>query len=338
MLAAVFETDGSFDVKEISLRPLFPNEALVRVDSAMICATDVHIIAGEQPSVPPVVLGHEFAGVVEETGNEVTNVTVGDHVSVEPHKAYCGKCKFCRVGKPHMCLEKQAYGVHLNGGFAQFAILPDYALYKVPKDMPMEHAALAENIGCCLHGMDRIDMQFGDSVLILGGGFVGMVMAQLSRLRGCGALIVSEPKAERREMLLKNGADVVVDPLSEDLSAIVAAHTEGLGVDVVIEAAGLLATARIAHTFAARAGKIMYYGLVPPGNTIELEPNEIFRKELTLMGSAINPNSHHQTLEIIRSLRLDGCVTHQFPLRDIAKGIEIAKKGESIKVCIRPNL
>ncbi len=336
MIAGVYRGSGKFEIEEMELRELKDNEVLIDVAACMICATDVHIVADEQPSNPPVILGHEFAGVVAGIGRLVTNVSVGDRVSVEPHDAYCQKCRYCRTGRFHMCLNKIAFGVHKDGGFAEYAIIPDFSVYRIPDGMPIEQGALAENIGCCIHGLDRIDMQYGDSVLILGGGFVGIVMSQLSKLRGCGKLIVSEPKKERRELLLRNGADVVVDPVSEDLMSVVMEHTGSQGADIVIDAAGILATAKIAHTFAARAGKVMYYGLVAPGLKIEIEPNEMFRKELTLMGSVINPNCHHKALEMMNLLNLDGCVTHRFKLKDMKEGLDVARRGESIKVCIEP--
>ena len=336
MLGAVFRGKGQLQLEEVPLREPDANEVVIAVDSATICATDIHILRGNQPADPPVILGHEFSGIVQRVGAAVRHVRPGDAVTVEPHK-YCGCCKFCRTGREHMCLNKKAYGVHLDGGFAQYAVVPDFAVYRVPEGVPLEEAALCENIGCCLHGIDRLQLRGGESVVILGGGFVGMMLAQLCKLFGCGDLLVSEPQAERRKMLLEHGADVAVDPVHEDLMETVMQLTDGLGADVVIEAAGRLETAQIAHTFAGRAGKVMYYGLVPPGQTLTLEPNEIFRKELTIYGSAINPNTHQRVLALLPRLRLDGCITHRFPLTQVDQAFAAARSGQSIKVCIKPN-
>ncbi|MGI9862901.1 zinc-dependent alcohol dehydrogenase family protein [Moorella naiadis] len=336
MLAAVYTGKSALEIKEIPLRKLNPDEVLLKVETATICGTDLHILDGEYPTNPPMVPGHEFAGYIEEVGEAVSSFKPGELVTVEPH-IFCGLCKFCRIGKVHLCLDKKAFGVHLNGGFAQYAILPQHTIYRVPPHVSPEEAALAENIGCCLHGIDRAGIQVGDTVVILGGGVVGIILTQLAKLRGAGKVIVIEPIEKRRLVALKRGADVVIDPLHEHVHEIVMDLTNGLGADVVIEAAGRVDTAKHTIDLVSRCGTILFFGVVAPGQIISIEPNEIYRKELTIVGSAINPFTHHRVLEILPSLKAKELITHKFPLSGIEEAFSVARRGLGLKVCITPN-
>jgi 2-desacetyl-2-hydroxyethyl bacteriochlorophyllide A dehydrogenase len=337
MLGAVYKGKGILQVEEVPLREPGPDEVLVRVDSATICGTDLHILAGEYFANAPVILGHEFSGTVERTGGGVGNCRPGDLVCIEPH-TFCNTCRFCRIGKPHMCTDKLAYGVHLNGGFAQYAVLPKHTLYAVPEGVTAEEAALAENVSCCIHGIDKADVKFGDTVVILGGGVVGMILSQLCKLRGAAKVIVSEPIEHRRGILLSRGADIVVNPFTESLIEIVNAATSGLGADLVIESAGRAETSQQTFGLVARGGTIMFFGVVPPGKTVTVEPNFIYAKEITIIGSAINPFVYQRTVEMLKILKVRELITHTFKLTEIDEAFEAARQGIGLKVCIKPNM
>jgi threonine dehydrogenase-like Zn-dependent dehydrogenase len=309
---------------------------LIRIDSATICGTDQHILEGKFWAKPPVVLGHEFAGYVERIGGSVRNCEPGDLVSVEPH-IYCGCCKPCRLGKPHLCLDRLAWGINLNGGFEQYATVRMDTVYRVPDGISAEEAALGEITGCCMHGIDRVDVRFGDIVVILGGGAAGLILARLAELRGAARIIISEPNAGRREQIRTFGYDHVIDPLREDLVATVDAATNGLGADVVIEAAGRPETAEQAVELAGHGGRILFFGVAAPGKHASIEPNRVFARELTIVGSIRNPFTHHSVMEILPRLRLKDIVTHRFALEDIGKAFEAARRGEGLKICIKPN-
>ncbi|WP_248928917.1 zinc-dependent alcohol dehydrogenase family protein [Paenibacillus hamazuiensis] len=334
-LAAEYQGKQDLAIVERKFKEIKGSDVLIRIESATICGTDVHILAGEHFAKAPVVIGHEFAGYVEAIGQDVSTIQVGDLVTVEPH-IFCGNCKFCRIGKEHLCLNKLAFGVHLDGGFAQYCVVPERTVYKVPQGMSADVAALTENVGCCLHGVDRLDVKQGDHAIILGGGFVGIVLAELIRLRGASKVIVSEPNQIRRDMLLRRGF-ITIDPLNENLVEKVSSITNGLGADIIVEAAGRPDTAKQCVDLVGRGGTIMFFGVVPPSHSIEISPNDIFKRELTILGSAINPYSHHRSLEIMDSLHLDELVTHKFPLSRIDEAFEAARKGVGIKVAIHPN-
>lgn len=336
MQAAIF--DGTHDLKltDIPVQEPGHDEVLIRIDSATICGTDQHILEGKFWAKPPVVLGHEFAGHVERVGSSVRNCQPGDLVSVEPH-VYCGCCKPCRLGKPHLCLDRLAWGINLNGGFEQYATVRMDTVYRVPKGISAEEAALGEITGCCMHGVDRVDVQLGDVVVILGGGAAGLILARLAELRGAARIIISEPNAGRREQIRAFGYADVVDPLSEDLAAAVEAATNGGGADVVIEAAGRPETAAQAVELACHGGRILFFGVAAPGQQASIEPNRVFARELTIVGSIRNPFTHHRVMEIMPRLRLKDIVTHRFALGDIADAFAAAHRGDGLKICIKPN-
>ncbi|SKA27000.1 zinc-dependent alcohol dehydrogenase family protein [Consotaella salsifontis] len=335
MTAAVFDGTQRLVLTELPIQEPADNEVLIEIDSATICGTDLHILEGKFESKPPVVLGHEFSGRVAKTGSLVRNCTVGDLVSVEPH-IYCGRCKPCRTGKPHLCTDRLAWGINLNGGFAQYATVRDDVVYHVPAGLSGEEAALAELLGCVMNGIERLAVGIGDAVVILGGGAAGILLAKLAQKRGAAQIIFSEPNEARREAILELGYRHVFDPGAVDLAQEIEKLTEG-GADVVIDAAGVPATAELAPRLAARAGRILFFGVMAPGRRIEIEPNLVFSRELSILGSIRNPFTHHRILQLMPQLGLDGLITHRFGLDQIQEAFDAARQGAGLKICIKPN-
>jgi len=178
----------------------------------------------------------------------------------------------------------------------------------------------------------------GDIVLILGGGFNGILFSQLSKLHGASKVIVSEPMEKRAKILLQRGADIVINPFENSIEELVMDETEGLGADLVIEAAGKKVTAQQSINLVSKCGTVMFYGVVPPGETIEIEPNIIFEKELNIIGSNINPFQHYRVIKLLKNLNLRELITHHFSLENIMQGIEIARQSSGIKICIKPKM
>lgn len=323
------------EMVEKELPALKDNEVLIRVEAATICGTDFHILEGKYESVPPLVLGHEFSGYVAALGAGVQSFKEGELVTVEPH-IYCGLCKYCRVGKEHMCTDRIAFGVHTDGGFAEYCIVPDRTVYHVPEGISPTVAALTENIGCCLHGIERASVKHGDHVVVLGGGFVGIVMAEFARSSGAGKVTIVEPNEFRRREAASRGF-LTIDPLGENVKEMVMASGHGLLADVVIESAGRLETASMAIELADRCATVLYFGVVPPGLMMQVEPNEIYRKELSILGSVRNPYSHYRSIERLQSLRLEELVTHHFTLSEVEEAFRVARQGEGFKAAIHPN-
>ncbi len=333
MKAIRFHGCGDLRLDELAVADPKPGEVRLRPVAAGLCGTDAHILHGEFPAAPSVVLGHEVAGVVDEVGAGVKSLKEGDLVTVQPN-TYCGVCRFCRAGREHLCLELRAYGVHLDGGFAEAMVVPARVAYRLPSDMEPRIACLAEPLACCVHGMDRLATQSGSTVLVIGAGLVGLMMARLARLAGAGFIIVSEPQELRRARALDFGADCAVNPNDKgERQFLAATHAEGF--DFVIDAVGSALTFSHAITMAARGGTVLVFGVAPMQATATIRPFDIYARELTVLGSFINPYTHERAVNLLPQMGLEKLQIEAFPLRKFRQAFE-AHATTAAKVEILP--
>ena len=320
MKAAVYHGPGDLRVEEVPVRKLKDNEVKIQVKYCGICGTDIHIFHGDGGCcdvTPPLVPGHEFSGVVAEVGAGVKTVKVGDRVTGDPNDM-CGECYFCKNGMQHFCKNNIGIGTTVDGGFAEYVIMREKQAYKVSDDLSFIEAAMAEPISCCLHGIDLCNIKAGDTVLVMGGGPIGMIMMQLAKNAGASKVIMSEPVEEKREQALKLGATKTIDPLHEDVEAVLAEYCEN--VNVVIECVGNVHTQADAVRFAGKGATIMYFGLAAPEESFPIRPDDIFKKELHITSSYINPYSFERAIQILESgtVELESLITNVVPLDDIA--------------------
>lgn len=306
MKSAVFYGKHDMRVEESPMPKVGAEDVLIQVKACGICGTDVHIYEGDKGAAevtPPTILGHEFSGVVAEVGSAVTNVKVGDRVCIDPN-CYCGTCDFCRNGIAHYCTDMIGYGTTVNGGFAEYCSVNQRQVYKLGDHTTFEQGAMTEPVACCLHGMDMCNIHPGSSVVIIGGGMIGLLMLQLARLAGAARTALLEPVASKREVAKKLGADICIDPIHEDVKEALAAA--GMTwVNTVIECVGRTSTIEQAIDIVGNKGTVMMFGLTKPDDTISLKPFEVFQKEIELKASYINPYTQKRALELIDSGRLD---------------------------------
>lgn len=320
MKAAVYHGPGDLRVEEVPVRKLKDNEVKIQVKYCGICGTDIHIFHGDGGCcdvTPPLVPGHEFSGVVAEVGAGVKTVKVGDRVTGDPNDM-CGECYFCKNGMQHFCKNNIGIGTTVDGGFAEYVIMREKQAYKVSDELSFIEAAMAEPISCCLHGIDLCNIKAGDTVLVMGGGPIGMIMMQLAKNAGASKVIMSEPVEEKREQALKLGATKTIDPLHEDVEDVLAEYCEN--VNVVIECVGNVHTQADAVRFAGKGATIMYFGLAAPEESFPIRPDDIFKKELHITSSYINPYSFERAIQILESgtVELESLITNVVPLDDIA--------------------
>lgn len=320
MKAAVYHGPGDLRVEEVPVRKLKDNEVKIQVKYCGICGTDIHIFHGDGGCcdvTTPLVPGHEFSGVVAEVGAGVKTVKVGDRVTGDPNDM-CGECYFCKNGMQHFCKNNIGIGTTVDGGFAEYVIMREKQVYKVSDELSFIEAAMAEPISCCLHGIDLCNIKAGDTVLVMGGGPIGMIMMQLAKNAGASKVIMSEPVEEKREQALKLGATKTIDPLHEDVEAVLAEYCEN--VNVVIECVGNVHTQADAVRFAGKGATIMYFGLAAPEESFPIRPDDIFKKELHITSSYINPYSFERAIQILESgtVELESLITNVVPLDDIA--------------------
>ena len=306
MKSAVFYGKHDMRVEESPMPKVGAEDVLIQVKACGICGTDVHIYEGDKGAAevtPPTILGHEFSGVVAEVGSAVTNVKVGDRVCIDPN-CYCGTCDFCRNGIAHYCTDMIGYGTTVNGGFAEYCSVNQRQVYKLGDHTTFEQGAMTEPVACCLHGMDMCNIHPGSSVVIIGGGMIGLLMLQLARLAGAARTALLEPVASKREVAKKLGADICIDPINDNVKAALA--SAGMTwVNTVIECVGRTSTIEQAIDIVGNKGTVMMFGLTKPDDTISLKPFEVFQKEIELKASYINPYTQKRALELIDSGRLD---------------------------------
>ncbi len=336
MKAAAYYGKHSLRVEEIPIREPRDNEVLIQVKYCGVCGTDIHIYNGEGGSfkvTPPLIPGHEFSGVVVKTGSLVKSVAVGDHVTVDPNDM-CGECYFCKNGRPHFCTNNIGIGTTVNGGFAEYVLAREKQVYKISKELSFIEAAMTEPISCCVNGIDICHIKTGDTVLIIGGGPIGMIMMQLAGRAGASRLIMSEPVAEKRAQAQKLGATKTIDPLTEDVQTVLAEHCEN--VDVVIECAGNIHTQEAAIKYAGKCGTVMFFGLASPDDSFPLKPDDVFKKELRITSSFINPYTFKRAVAVLESKQIEvkELITNIVPLDKIVDVFTKPEYRRSGKVMI----
>ncbi|MFX0211100.1 MAG: alcohol dehydrogenase catalytic domain-containing protein, partial [Candidatus Hodarchaeota archaeon] len=290
MKAAIFEKPNIVTIREKRVPKLGKNALLVEINYCGICGTDVHIYDGQVPFVKyPLIGGHEFSGVVRNIGTEVDTFSIGDTIAVNPNLSCKDKsfkkveyCYYCKKDRPHFCTNWDALGVTRSGGFAEYVMCPSTSALKIPEEVSLKKALFIEPIACCIHGLNRLNIQELDTILVIGAGPIGLLMVSLIKSLYRSKVIVSEPNNSRRNLALILGADLVIDPLKHSLSDIIYAETEKQGVDVSIEAVGSSRTAIIAIELLNKGGQSLIFGVSPPEESIPLKLFELYNKEISL--------------------------------------------------------
>lgn len=336
MKSAVFYGKHDLRVENSPMPKVGPEDILIQVKACGICGTDVHIYEGDKGAAevtPPTILGHEFSGVIAEVGSNVTKYKVGDRVCIDPN-CYCGKCDFCRNGIAHYCTDMIGYGTTVNGGFAEYCSVNQRQVYKLGDNTTFEQGAMTEPVACCLHGMDMCNIHPGSNVVVIGGGMIGLLMLQLSKLAGAARVALLEPVESKRVVAKKLGADVLIDPINENVEEEL--KKAGMTwVNTVIECVGKTATIQQAIDIVGNKGTVMMFGLTKPDDTIAVKPFQIFQKEIELKSSFINPYTQKRALDLIDSGRLDVssmvyAVESLENLADILSSPELRAKGKYI--------
>ena len=337
MKASRFLGNKTFAVTDLPTPHAGPGELVLRNQVCGVCGTDVHIYHGEPGSAdvnPPVVLGHEYSGEVVEVGKGVTGFAVGDHVTVDPN-IYCGHCAYCQNGKKQLCPSMEAIGVTRDGGFAQYSRIPAAQAFKLEPTVPWEAAAMAEPLACCLHGIDLAGIQVGDKVCVVGAGAIGLLMVQLAKLSGASQIVLSEPNEKRRQVGLQLGANAAIDPTRPDSQEVFAQVLDG-GANVVIECVGNVPAVKSAFQFAGKGATVLLFSVPKVDATFDLPLFDVYKKELTIKGSFVNPDTHARAVALINSGKVDfdPIITHRFTLDQLPEAIAMQMSDASIKVVV----
>lgn len=339
MRSAVFYEKNDLRIEDRNMPEIDTDDVLIKVHACGICGTDIHIFDGDEGAAATpkgTILGHEFAGEIVRTGDAVEGVKIGDRVCVDPNKL-CGKCSFCRNGKGHFCTKMIGIGTTVNGGFSEYCTVPVSQVYKFPDNVSYAEAAMTEPVACCLHGIDMCSIKCGDTVAVIGAGMIGLIMLQLVRLEGAKRIIVFEPIEEKRRMAEKLGADLTVDPLKEQVNKILG--ESGVDqIDVVIECVGRTDTIDMGINIAGKGATLMMFGLTKPDDILGIKPFEIFKKELTIKSSYINPYTQKRALDLIASGRIDvsSMIYKTIPLNELPQILADRKERAKGKYIVDP--
>jgi L-iditol 2-dehydrogenase len=328
--AATWRGGARFTIDEVTEPVAGPGQVVVDVHTAGICGTDIHATQGLFPWTPPLILGHEYTGVVREVGRGVSRRLVGTAVACEPSFG-CGRCPACEAGRISQCP-----GATRVGGFAERVALPAQCVHPLPRGLDPVTAALTEPASCCLAGLEMFEMPRGATVLVIGGGIMGLLTMVLARRRGARRLVLSDPIEERRRTARRLGAQVTLDPTQENLPERIMALTKGRGADVVCEAVGKPELVAEALTLVKQRGVVQLVGVNPRGSRLPLDLFDVHFREIRIHGAFGRGTAFRRTLPLMARLGVGRLVTARFPLERIEEAFDHAAAGRGVKTAIVP--
>lgn len=348
MLAAVYYGPHDLRVEERSLPQISSDEALLHVLATGICGTDLRIFHGyhrKYPSGTIRIPGHEVVGEIVEVGRNVKGVKVGERVFVAPNIG-CGRCLQCTSGKNNLCADYDAFGITIDGSFAEYMRIPSQAivqgnLISIDEEIDPGVGTLIEPFACVLRGQRAVHIQPGETVLVIGAGPIGLMHVLLAWLQGAGKVIISELAPKRIEQARKVRVDKVVNAAEENLITTIFEQTAGRGADVIIVAAPSQEAQRVSLELASVGGRINFFGGLPRGNSIApLDTNLIHYKELIITGTTgCSTEDCQRAAAIVASKRLDlsPLISVRFPLSEVSQAIKAAESGEHLKIILLPD-
>jgi threonine 3-dehydrogenase len=340
MRALVKERPGpGAAILELEVPQPGPGEILVRVESASVCGTDVHIErwdpwAEENFGPPPMIFGHEMAGVVVGHGPGTGRVGIGETVAAETHIADW-TCYQCRTGRAHVCQALRILGVHVPGSFAQYAVIPEVNAW-VYEGLPFDIAALQEPLGNAVHAA-FVEEVAGQTAAVLGCGPIGLMAIAVLKMAGARSVFATDINPERMEMATRMGAGLVLDA-RDDVAGRLRTETDGNGVDVVLEMSGAEAALHQGLAMVANGGRVSLLGTHSTPVTLDLSPEVIFKgiRLYGITGRRLFETWYRTTALLEEGLDLRPIITHRLPLSEYAKAFDLVASGHAGKIVLLP--
>jgi (R,R)-butanediol dehydrogenase/meso-butanediol dehydrogenase/diacetyl reductase len=352
MKAALWYDTKDIRVETIPEPSLEKDQVKIKVSYCGICGSDLHeYLAGpifipvEEPhpiskDKAPIVMGHEFAGVVAAVGEDVTGIKVGDRVCVEPIYS-CGTCHSCRKGHYNVCEQLGFIGLSGGlGGFSEYSVVPSKMIHKIPDNMTWEQAALVEPAAVAVHAVRQSDMKIGDSVAVIGTGPIGLLVIQAAKAAGASRIAAVEVSPERRDFAEQAGADLVIDPLEREPVEAIKEFTNGLGVDVAFEVAGIEATIHTAIESTKPEGNVVNISIWEKPASIPV--NQLILTERKMTSIIAYRNIFPQVIQLIANgqMKATELITKKISLDQIVtEGFEaLTNNKNQIKILVDPSL
>ncbi len=318
-----------------------PGQVKIEVKEAGICGSDLHIYHSDIaiPVNPPVVVGHEFSGVVTEVGEGVTKFKPGDRVVSETAYHYCGVCDFCREGFYNLCVERKTLGYWFNGVFTKYTLVPEGRVHIIPESIDFTTAAMTEPLACVVHAVyDLTKIVAGDVVLVSGPGAVGIMAAQVAKAHGATVIVSGTNVDEERLAMAKElGADYAINIQKESLPDLISKLTKGYGVDVVLECSGAAPGIDAALNLIKKRGYFTQIGL--PGKKIEFDIEKICYKELHFTGSLGSRNaSWRKAIQLLEEGKvvLKPLASTRYSILEWEKAFKAFENKEGFKIMLLP--
>ncbi|MEZ5354081.1 MAG: galactitol-1-phosphate 5-dehydrogenase [Bryobacteraceae bacterium] len=320
-----------------------PDDLLVRVKACGICGSDVHGFDGSTGRrLPPIVMGHEAAGMVEAVGDNVKDLAAGDRVTFDSTVS-CGNCFFCRRGQINLCDNRQVLGVSTpefrrHGAFAEYVTVPRRIAYKIPENLPFEHAAMIEAVSVAVHGVNRTPIRLGDSAVVVGSGMIGLLVVQALKKAGAGRIIAVDLEDNKLELAKSLGATDLLNPSRDDVPRAIQDMTGGRGADVAMDAVGATAPIKTCVASVRKGGAVTLIGNITP--SIELPLQAVVSREITLYGSCASNGEYPECIALMSSgdIQVAPIISAKAPLEEAARWFErlYGKEPGVMKVIIQP--
>ncbi len=344
MKALVLREYRKLEVTDFPEPEVGAGEVRIAVRACGICGSDIHGYDGSTGRrIPPLVMGHEAAGVVVETGPGVETLGVGDRVTFDS-TVWCGECAYCREGAINLCDRRQVLGVSCgdyrrHGAFAEYVVVPERIVYRLPDGLPFHHAALIEAVSVAVHAVERTPVRLGDTAVLVGSGMIGLLVLQALKLAGAATVIAIDRDEAKLGLARELGAtDVIRASTPEEVGAAVGELTGGRGADLAVEAVGIEATVGAAVASVRKGGHVTLVGNLAP--QIEFPLQAVVTRELTIAGSCASRGEYPRCLELVASgaIRVEPLITARAPLEEGPSWFERLYGGESgaMKVVLEP--
>jgi len=343
MKAAVFEGIETIRVREVPDPVCDPDGVVVKVRACGLCGSDIrNFHVGLRGGIARQIMGHEFAGTVEQAGARVTRLRIGERIAASPDVS-CGECWYCRRGLVNLCLSHRMVGTHWPGAFAQYVHLPGVVLehgilHRMPEGLSFEAASLSEPASSVLAAQANAGIGLGDTVLVIGDGPVGCLHVEVARARGASRIILAG--LSRLGLASRFNPDHLIDAGNTDVVQEVRRITGGLGADVAIVATPVASTQAQGVEAVRKRGRVILFGGLPAANPMTtLNGNLIHYNELSIVGAFSYPAVMHEAaLRVIAEGKIDAgkLISQVVPLEGIVEAIRRAEEGKELKVVVDP--
>ena len=289
---------GVFEVKKPVPKA---NEVLIKVAAAGFCGTDIHTFKGEHVTNYPIIPGHEFSGIIEEIGSDITKFKVGDHVVADPN-VFCESCYYCKQNMQIHCEDIEVIGNTRNGAFAEYVTVPERCVFQIG-NLDLIEASMAEPLACVINSHNKVTIQVGSKVLITGAGTIGLMQLQMAQKRGASMVVMVDIKQEQLNMAKKLGADYALlsgNDIEEKLREIAPR-----GYDTVIDATGVPSVVEMGIKRLANRGSFIAFGVCPTDSSIKVNPFDIYYRDLKVIGSYALEKTMPQSIAMLENAKLN---------------------------------